>query len=67
MDVWITGRLPGISWPERRKHPVLSYKYFQPRSVVDFLFAENPDVCFKIHSDPNVHTGELVRCAVSRK
>lgn len=25
---------------------------------MDFLFAEIPDVCFKIHSSPSVHAGE---------
>lgn len=40
--------------------PTSQLQIFQPRSVVDFLFAEIPDVCFKIHSSPNVRTGELV-------
>lgn len=59
--------LPGISQPKHRKHPVLGYKYFQPRSVVDFLFAEITDVCFKIDSSPSDHAGELALWTVSRK
>lgn len=49
------------------KAPTSQAQMFQPRSVVDFLFAEIPDVCFKIHSSPNVQADELVRWTVSRK
>lgn len=50
-----------------QKAPTSQLQMFQPRSVVDFLFAEIPDVCFKIHSSPNVQAGELVRWTISRK
>lgn len=50
-----------------QKAPTSQLQMSQPRRVVDFLFAETPDVCFKIHSSPNVQAGELVRWTVSRK
>lgn len=50
-----------------QKAPTSQLQIFQPRSVVDFLFAEIPDVCFKIHSSLNVQADELVPWTVSRK